>query len=583
MFRESWHRLRLKYHRRVMHELDFLKDLVVVFAAGLAVVALLGRLRVPSIAGYIVAGVLVGPGVLGLIGDPHQVEVLAEVGVVLLLFGIGLELSLDRIRRILRAVLVGGALQVGASILGVIAVARIFELPYAEATFLGFVVAISSTAIVLRGLSARGELDAPHGRFAVGILIFQDLCVVPMMLALPFLAGSEGTGGQALSTLGAAVVLLGGALLVARVGAPLLLRVASRTRQRDVFVLAVAVICLGVAWLASYAGVSVALGAFLAGLVVSGSEFRHQALSDLIPLREVLASVFFVSVGMLLDTTDVLGRAAPILILLIAILVGKFAVVFLTGAVMRLPLRVCVLTAVGLCQVGEFSFVLLRSGSDAGLVSEPFLETLLVAVILSMLVTPFLLRVGPRLAAGVGRITPLTKLLSVKSLEEDHPEEELAGHVIIAGYGLAGLELARTLEHCRVPYLVVDINVDNVRQAHGDGVTAYFGDVTSPEVLEYLGIERARELVVAVNDPDAALRAVRLARGLSRDLRILVRTAYLEDATRLLKAGASDVVAADVESTVEIVHRILSGHGADAATVEDQLARIRSRRVEADP
>jgi len=213
-------------------------------------------------------------------------------------------------------------------------------------------------------------------------------------------------------------------------------------------------------------------------------------------------------------------------------------------------------------------------------VSGPFLETLLVAVILSMLVTPFLLRLGPRLAAGVGRITPLTKLLRVEIIEEDHPEQELADHVIVAGYGLAGRELARTLEHCRVPYLVVDLNVDNVRQATGDGVAAYFGDVTSPEVLEHLGIERAREFVVAVNDPDAALRAVRLARGLSRDLRILVRTAYLADATRLLDAGASDVVTADVESTVEIVHLILKGHGADPAIMEDQLARIRLRRAE---
>jgi CPA2 family monovalent cation:H+ antiporter-2 len=563
-----------------MQELSFLKDLVIVFALGLVVVTLLGRLRVPSIAGYIVAGVLVGPGVLGLVGDIHRIEVLAEVGVVLLLFGIGLELSPDRIRRLWRAVVIGGALQVGATILAVIAVAWVFEVPPAQSAFLGFVVAVSSTAIVLRGLSSRGELDAPHGRLAVGILIFQDLCVVPMMLALPFLAGTGGTGREAMLALAAAVALLGAALLVARFVSPILLRVASRTRQRDVFVLAVAVICFGVAWTASYAGVSVALGAFLAGLVVSGSEFRHQALSDLIPLREVLASVFFVSVGMLLDTTNLLGLMGPTLLLLAAILAGKFALIFLTAAVMRLPLRVCILTAVSLSQVGEFSFVLLKGGRDVGLVTGSLLESLLIAVILSMLVTPFLLRLGPRLAAGVGRITPLTRLLQVESLEEEHPEEELSDHVIIAGYGVAGQELARSLERCHLPYIVVDLNVDNVRQATRDGYRAYFGDVTSPDVLEHLGIAKARELVLAVNDPDAAQRAVRASRQLSENLQIITRTSYLEDAVRLLTAGASKVVASEVESAVEIVRQILIGHGASAATVEEQLARIRSRQPE---
>jgi CPA2 family monovalent cation:H+ antiporter-2 len=564
-----------------VQDLDFLKDLVVVFASGLVAVALLGRLRVPSIAGYIIAGIVVGPGVLGIVSDAHEIEVLAEVGVVLLLFGIGLELSLDRIRRLLRAVLLGGALQVGVTILVVIAVGRMLEVPIQKAVFLGFVVAVSSTAIVLRGLSSRGEIDAPHGRLTVGILIFQDFCVVPMMLVLPLLSGTELDGGPALQTLSIAVAVLAGVLLAAKFIAPRLLRLAAETRQRDVFVLSVAVICLGVAWLVSYAGVSVALGAFLAGLVVSGSEFRHQALSDLIPLREVLASVFFVSVGMLLDTTDVMDRIGPILLLLLAILVGKFTVIFLVSAVMQLPIRVSVLTAAALCQVGEFSFILLRGGREVDLISEQLLDTLLVAVILSMLVTPFLLHLGPRLAAGVGRITRLNRMLRVKSLEEEHPDERMTDHVIIAGYGLAGRELALALERCSVPYLVVDLNVDNVRRATDDGTQAYFGDVTSRKVLDHLGIRRAKELVVAVNDPDAALRAVQQARGLSKDVRILVRTSYLDDAAVLFRAGASRVVTADVESAIEIVQMILGGHGADSATVERQLNHIRSLRAEA--
>jgi len=563
-----------------MPQLDFLKDLVIVFGAALVVVAVLGRLRVPSIAGYILAGILIGPATSGLIGDVHQTEVLAEVGVVLLLFGIGLELSLERIRRLWRAVVIGGAIQVVTTVLCGVAVARAFDVEPARAVFLGFVIAVSSTAIVLRGLSARGELDAPHGRLAVGILIFQDLCVIPMMLALPLLAGSAGSTRDGLMALGISIAILGGAILATRVIAPPLLGAASKTRQRDVFVLAVAVICLGIAWAVSYAGVSVALGAFLAGLVVSGSEFRHQALSDVIPLREVLASVFFVSVGMLLDPQVLVGHIGQILSMLAAILVGKFLLVFLTGALMRLPLRVCVLTGVALCQVGEFSFVLLKGGLRSDLIADPLTGNLLAAVILSMLVTPFLLRLGPRLAAGAGRITPLTRLLQVRSLGEEPPEEELRDHVVIAGYGFAGRQLARSLRSCKIPYVVADLNVENVRLAIRDGFPAFFGDVTSPEVLTHLGIELASELVVTVNDPDAARRAVMLARRLSPEIRIIARATYIEDKPGLLKAGADEVVAAEVEAAVEISYLILKRHEADPGTLNNVLHYIRSAQAE---
>jgi len=565
-----------------MPELAFLKDLVVVLAAALLAVVVLGRLHVPSIAGFIVAGVLVGPGVLGLIDDVHQIEVLAEVGIVLLLFGIGLELSVDRIRRLWREVLIGGALQVGATILATFGLARLFGIDSSRAVFLGFVIAVSSTAIVLRGLSSRGQLDAPHGQLAVGILIFQDLCVVPMMLVLPLLAGRGGSTGQAALAVGLAVAVLGGALFAARVVVPPLLHAASRTRQREVFVLAVAVICLGIAWGVSLAGVSVALGAFLAGLVVSGSEFRHQALSDVIPLREILAGVFFVSVGMLLDTSDVIGKIGPVLGLLLAMLVGKFLLVLLAATLMRRPLRVSMLAAVALCQVGEFSFVLLAGGRANDLIAEPLGGNLVVAVILSMLVTPFLIRLGPHLVAGARRLGTAPRLPGLDEFEQRDRTEGLRDHVIIAGYGLAGQELSRTLETCHVPYVVVDINVENVRLARRDGVRALFGDVTSPEVLFHLDIEHARELVISVNDPDASERAVWLARRAAKDLRIIVRAAYMLDVDRLRRAGASEVVTAEVEAAVEIAYLILKGHDAPPATLKQQLTRIRGRRVDGE-
>jgi len=403
--------------------------------------------------------------------------------------------------------------------------------------------------------------------------------VVPMMLSLPFLSGTGGSAGEAVLALGTAVLVLGGALVATRLIAPPLLALASKGRQRDVFVLTVAVICLGMAWAVSQAGVAVALGAFLAGLVVSGSDFRDQALSEVIPLREVLASVFFVSIGVLLDMRDVAQNIGPILAILAAIIVGKFLLVFLTAALMRLPLRVCMLTGITLCQVGEFSFVLLKGGQKVELIADPLQGNLVVAVILSMLVTPFLISVGPRLAAGVGRITLLTRLLQVQSLEEDCPDEQLSDHVIIAGYGITGQELARSLGTCGMAYVVVDLNVDNVRLARQNGLTAYFGDITSRQVLESLAVSRAKELVVAINDPDAARRTVRFARACSEKIRIIVRTTYQTDAPLLLEAGANEVVSSEIEAAVEIVYLILKGHGASPDTVREQVSRIRSQRI----
>ncbi len=557
-------------------ELDLLKDLVVIFTVAMLVVIVLRRLRVPEIAGFIVAGILVGPHGLKLVSDAHQVETLAEIGVVLLLFGIGLELSLDRLRRLWRAILLGGAVQVGLSVAAVAAIARAMGLPAGSAVFLGCMVAVSSTAIVLRGLATRGELDTPHGRLALGILVFQDLGVVPMILVIPLLSGAESGAGSALRGLMVGLGLLAVVLVGARLVVPRLLDLVARTRRRDLFVLAVFLICFGIAWAAAGAGISLALGAFLGGLVVASSEYRHQALSDLVPLREVLTSIFFVSVGMLLDTVQLLAEAGPVLGLLVAILLGKFLLVFLTAASLRLPLRVCILTGATLAQVGEFSFVLLRAAGGTGLVPESLDDPLLGAIVLSMAVTPVALAVGPRLATGAGRATWLDRLLKARAPEEAGADPSLANHAVVAGYGLTGQQLARALRSAGKPCVVVDLNPDNVRRALADGVNACYGDLTSVEVLEKLQIERARLLVVAVNDPDAALRGIRAARSAAPELRIFARTPYATDAHRLRSAGADVVVAAEVEAAAGIGLHVLREFGLPAEDFGAQFERLRA-------
>ncbi len=561
-----------------MQDLTYLRDLVVILGFGIVVVAIFHKLKLPSIAGLIVVGIVVGPHSLGIINDTHQVEVLAEIGVALLLFGIGLELSLEKLRRLWKLILAGGLIQVGLTIGTAYAISRFWGLPPGTGIFVGFLVALSSTAIVLRGLQQRSEVDTPHGRLILGILVFQDFAVVPMMLMIPFLSGQGGFTQNITSAMLTSLAIVAGVLLAAYLIVPRLLKYIARTRQRHLFILTMFVICSGTAWLITLSGASLAIGAFLAGLVVAGSEYRHQALADLISFREVFASLFFVSVGMLLAPLVLLENLVPILILLVAILFGKSLIVFITASLIRMPLRVCLLSAVALAQIGEFSLVLIFAAKGSGLIGEPLESNLLTAAVLSMLLTPFALAFGPRLAAGAGKIHILNRLLNVAPAEDaDNRIRTIKDHVIIGGFGFAGLELAGALDHCRIPNVIVDINIANVRTASQSGYQAFFGDVTSHEVLVQMGATRAKELILVINDPSAAERAVRIARSLAPDLYIIVRTYFLLDIEPLLAAGADEVVAAERTAAVEVTSRVLKRHRIDSDRISRQCTSIRSR------
>jgi CPA2 family monovalent cation:H+ antiporter-2 len=559
-----------------MQDFVYLQDLVIILGLGVAVVAIFHRLRLPSIAGLIVVGIVVGPHSLGMINDVHQVEILAEFGVALLLFSIGLELPLEKIRRLWRLILLGGSIQVGLSIAAAYAVARVAGLSSNAAVFVGFLVALSSTAIVLRGLQQRSEVDTPHGRLILGILVFQDLAVVPMMLLVPFLSGHTGPTQNLLGAVLSSVGIVAGVLFAAFLIVPWLLKFIARTRQRHLFILATFVICTGTALLIAKSGASLAIGAFLAGLVVAGTEYRHQALADVISFRDVFSSLFFVSVGMLLAPGVFVDNIYAVLAMLLAILIGKAAVVFATALIIRMPLRVGLLSAAALAQVGEFAFVLSFAAKGGDLIGEPLGSNLLTAAVLSMFVTPFALAFGPRLAAGAGRLRLLSRLLEVQPAESAADEMRgMKDHVIIGGYGFAGLELARALDEFNVPNVIVDINIANVRAAAARGARVYFGDVTSHEVLEQMGAARARELIIVVNDAVAAERAVRIARSMAPNLHIIVRTFYLLDTEPLVKVGANEVIAAEREAAVEVASRVLKRYEIGAEQILRQCCSIR--------
>ena len=562
-----------------MGHVPLLDELAIVAALAVVVTVLLSRLKLPTVAGLLLAGALLGPFGLGLVRSVHAIEVLAEIGVVLLLFSIGLEFSLARLRDVLRQVALGGALQVGLTTGVVTAVAVVLGQPVGRGLFYGFAFALSSTAIVLRALSERRELDAPHGKFIVGTLIFQDLCVVPMVLIVPLLGGAAPAGQAAASiglALAKAAVVVVGTVLVARFVVPKILGWVDASRSREVFLLAILALCIGTAWLTSMVGLSLALGAFLGGMVVADTEYSHRAMGDILPLRDAFVSVFFVSLGMLFDVRVVASQPLLVLGLLGGFLIFKGLLATLSAMAMRFPSRVAWLAGVGLAQFGEFGFVLSRLAQQNHVVDEAAVSPLLAAGIASMFLTPLLVRAAPHITAGERLLAPLERLIGVRSIDEADETRKLENHVIIIGFGVAGLLTARTLQTAGAPFVVLELNADNVRRGKALGLPVYYGDATSEEALGHAHLAEARQVVLLMNDPQAAQRVVDMLRRVAPHVPVLMRTRYLAERQGLLDIGARDVVAEEVEGAVEVIARLLRAIELPRNVIESSIQAVRA-------
>ena len=560
---------------------QLLRDLAIIFAGSLLVILVFHRLKLPALPGFIVAGVLLGPNALGLVSDVHQVESLAEVGVILLLFTIGIEFSLSRLREMGRQVVVGGGAQVLLTVGLSAGLAVGLGLAWPVAVLLGFLVALSSTAIVLKGLADKGEIDTPHGRLATGVLIFQDLCVVPMMLVLPYLAGGSGGGAGVAWALIKAGLVVAGVLVLARTVVPRALSEIVKTRSRELFLIAVILVGTLTALGTAAAGASLALGAFLAGLVISESDYGHQAMAELLPFRDVFISLFFVTVGMLVQVAFLRDHPALALVGVAAIMGGKSVLAALGPAVLGYSGRVALLAGLAVSQIGEFSFVLARQGRGTGLLPEGLYQTFLAVAVLTMLVTPFALQSAPALLDALERLIPLDRLLPGFRPQVLTPVgEPLTDHVIVAGYGLNGRNLAAALRSIRAPYLIVELNAQTVRQARARGEPAFYGDATREEILRGLGAERARMLVVAISDPAATRRMVRVARGLNPRIHIIARTRYVVEMPELTRLGADVVIPEEFETSIEIFARVLAHYGVPHGDIERLVGEIRGSHYE---
>jgi monovalent cation:H+ antiporter-2, CPA2 family len=563
-----------------MTDYSVLSNLLVIFSVSIAVVFVFHQFRLPSIAGFLVAGALIGPHGLNLIGDIGTVQVLAEIGVVLLLFTIGIEFSLVQLATLRRILFVAGPIQIGGVLLVAWPVAMLTGLTWQQGIFWGFLLSLSSTAIVLKALANKGDSDSIHGRTTIGILIFQDLAVVPMMLLTPILSSrSEGPGLSILFTLAESILVVGLIIAAAWYAVPKLLEHIVRSRSRELFLLTIIVLCLGIAWLTSLGGLSLALGAFIAGLVISESEYSHQAMADVLPFRDSFNSLFFVSIGILMDWRVLVDHTVLVTGLLLAILCVKFITGGVASLALGVPPRSGLMVGVALAQVGEFSFLLAQQGQESGLLRGNPYQVFLSVSVLSMIVTPFLMQWSPSMARRIEAVQRLRHWLPTRTeahvLQTEGKQIRLKDHVIIVGYGLNGRNLARVLSETEIPHLALDLDGDTVRRESSHGVPIYYGDATNPNVLRHVKIEEAKVLVVAISDPFITRRTVQVAKVLNPHIRVVVRTRYLRELEELHDIGADDVVPEEFETSIEIFALVLRTYGLPQEFITMKAEQVR--------
>jgi CPA2 family monovalent cation:H+ antiporter-2 len=559
----------------VMNDLILLRDLLLLIAIAIPAVAGAQRLKIPAVVAFLITGMAIGPHGLGLIARPDEVAALAEIGVVLLLFEIGLEVSLAQVIRLRSTIALGGTMQIAITVGATWLIGMLLDMPAAQAVAFGCLFALSSTAIVLTSHRDRGELDAPHGRVSLAVLLFQDLMIVPLIVLLQIFGTSGGDGEWrevARPLLGLLILIV--VVPVGRVLVPAVLKRVPDIRGSDLFTLVISFFGLGAAFLAASLGLSLAVGAFIAGLIISESEYGAQALSDVLPFRALFSSIFFTSVGMLLDLGFVTDNIALVGSVGSAVIVGKALIVMLVVTlVLRRPLFTGILSGLALAQVGEFSFVLASVALGTGLIADAAYQVFLAASVLSMAATPFLMAgarpIGEWVMRMVGGSPPEDATATI-------PSSDLTDHAIIVGYGLSGRHLASVMKAAHLKYIVLETNGQVVRAARDEGESIAFGDGTRREVLLKAGIRSARVLVMNIASPLDERRGVAVAKELNPNVKILVRTRTVDAIADLEERGANDVIVEEYEAALELFQRVLRHYHIPMNTISTEMDAVRA-------
>lgn len=562
-----------------MHHFEFFDEIIIIGGLAILIIFLFQRLRIPSVIGFIATGILLGPTTFGIVSQDTLIETLSELGVILLLFTIGLEFSVTDLRAMRRVVLFGGSLQIAGTILLVGTLAMMLlpiagvDVSFQTAIFLGIAFSVSSTAICSKLLKDRRELALPHGRTSMAILIFQDMAIVPLMIIVSLLipgASSDPVG--ILFRLGTLALLGLGIIGGFRYLLPRFVGAVGRISAPEVLVLGALVLCFGSAYITSIAGMSMALGAFIAGVIIAGTDEGHRIGRVVEPMRDAFTSIFFISVGLLLDVHP--EHLLPVLGGATILLAVKALVVTVVLMILRLPIRTAVMSGIVLAQVGEFSFVLAETGQVNGLVTDDGFQAMLVAIIVTMTVTPLLISVAPRLAE---RAIPALGIVPLRRFraKDDVPErispeaEETDGPVVVViGFGVNGQNVARVLRETAIPYRVLEMNAEAVQKFKERGEPIRFGDSTDMHDLKMAGIGQARAVIVAISDQTAVAHSIRSIRAMRPDIHIIARTRYARDAEAISSAGANIVVTEEYESSIQVSVSLLQHLGVEEATIE---------------
>lgn len=557
---------------------EFLKTLLIIWGISAIVIFILHRFKVSPVVGFLIAGIIMGPNGAKLVRNSEVVEVMAEIGVILLLFTIGIELSMRELIRLKKLLLIGGSTQIIFTLALSTFLSYLLIRNLNKAIFIGFLISLSSTAIVLKILADKGEIDSPHGRVMTSILIFQDLCVVPMMLFIPFLAGSKvdvkGIGIQVIE----AVLIIGIVLFMAGWIVPKLFYRLVRTGSRELFIISLILLCFGIAYLTSLLGLSLALGAFLAGLIISESEYSHQATSDILPFKGSFTGLFFVSIGMLLNINNAIANIWIIIVIFLSIFILKSSICMVASCLAGMHIKPSIQAGIGLSQIGEFSFVLVLSGKALGIIDDNFYQFFISSSILTMIVTPFLIDHSPKIAYWlIGKRIISERVDRNKIIEQIEGSNEVKSeHVIIVGFGLVGRNLALVLKQANIPYFVIELNIDSVIEMRKRREPIYYGDGTSKEILNKVGVKKAKLIVIAISDPVATRRIVSAAISENKNIYIIVRTRYLAEVEELKKLGASDVIPEEYETSIEIFSRVLCAYCFPNHIILDIVEKVRS-------
>ena len=556
---------------------QFLLGLMIIFGLSIIVLFICLFLRIPSIVGFLITGILAGPFGIAFITDVNQVDTFAEIGVILLLFTIGLEFSFKSLIDEKKSVIIGGSLQVLATIAVAFLILTFLGQNFGRAIFIGFLISLSSTAIVMKLLQQRGEVDTPYGKTALSILIFQDLVIIPMMLLTPVLSGSSNGSGDSL-----AILLLKGCFIIiivivsARWIVPRILYEAAKFRSKELFLFCIFGICIVIAYLTSNAGLSLALGAFFAGLTISESEFSLEALSNVIPFRDVFIGFFFISIGMLLNVHFLINNSIVIIFIAFGIILIKIITGSISTLILGIPLRTVLLISFAIAQIGEFSFVLSKTGLQYGIISNEIYQLFLSVSLITMVCTPFIIGSSPRIIDNLSEKKLLKKIFSkMNGNITPQPSFAMLDHVIIVGYGLNGQNVAKTAKLSGVPYVIIEMNPETVKRERAKGEPIFFGDATQEDVLKHANIQSARILLIVISDSIAIGRIIKNARILHPNLHIIARTRYLQDVNDLYKLGANEVLSEQFETSIELFTRMLTKYLIPKNEIENFVTEIR--------